>query len=172
MGNVQRALTGERFRGVRAVAFTLDGSLLVTANDQGTIVLCDPIVGAVLRTFTDDTARGTSAMAISGLGTTLATVNDTGVVDLWDMRLGVVQGALTGHAMRVNALAFHRQRLATAGDDGTLRVWDGPSRQALTMMRTDTPLRCCTWSPDGRVLFAGGRGGLFGYDYYPGVGNP
>ncbi|MET8957406.1 NB-ARC domain-containing protein [Streptomyces sp. NPDC004533] len=172
MGNVQRAMNSWGFRDVRAMAFTLDGSFLVTANDQGAIFVCDPITGALQRSFTHDIARGVRAIAVSGLGTTLATINDRGAVHLWDVHRGVVQGALTGHDGRVNAVAFHGERLATAGDDGTLRVWDGASRQVLTMMRTDTSLRCCTWSSDGRVLFAGGRGGLFGYEYHPGVGNP
>ncbi|WP_322741158.1 NB-ARC domain-containing protein [Streptomyces hygroscopicus] len=172
VGNVQRTLTGAGLQGVQTMIFSLDGSVLATANDQGSIGLWDPAAGAVRRTLTDGNIPGVRAIAISGDGTTLATVSSNGAVHIWDTTTGTVLGALTGHEGRVTAVAFNGRRLATAGDDGTLRVWDPHARQTLTMMRTDTPLRCCTWSPDGRVLFAGGRGGLFGYDYHPGTSSP
>lgn len=171
-GNVQRTLTGTGLQGVQAMAFSLDGSTFATADEQGTLGLWDPATGAARCTLTDENVRGVRAIAVDTDGSTLATISSDGLAHVWSVAAGTVQGALTGHEGRVTAAAFNGWRLATAGEDGAVRIWDSRSRQPLTVMRTDTPLRCCGWRPDGRALFAGGRGGLFGYDYHPGVGNP
>ncbi|MDX3136829.1 WD40 repeat domain-containing protein [Streptomyces europaeiscabiei] len=57
-------------------------------------------------------------------------------------------------------------RLATVGDDGTVRIWDTATGESLTMMRVNSNLSSCAWTPDGPTLFAGGARGLFAYDLH------
>lgn len=69
------------------------------------------------------------------------------------------QGALEGHAEPVRALAWSPQgdRLASASLDGTVRVWDVTSRQALHVLAGHADwVFSVAWSPDGARLVSGG----------------
>jgi len=59
-------------------------------------------------------------------GSLAATTDFAGVVQLWDLRTGKSIASFQGHAKRVlccefSPVGFH---LATAGDDGMLKIWD------------------------------------------------
>ncbi|WP_063804230.1 NB-ARC domain-containing protein [Streptomyces roseifaciens] len=167
---VRRTLpAGGALRHVRAMAFSPDGGTLATVDDQGSAALWNLAAGTAGRALTHHSIGALQSVAFSPDGTMLATVSSSGTVHIWDPGTGAVLRPLLHREGRATALAFSGRRLATVSEDGTLRIWDPSSGAALTLMRTDSPLRCCAWSADGRVLFAGGRGGLFGYDYHPGA---
>jgi WD40 repeat protein len=58
---------------------------------------------------------------------------------------------LHGHAQRVNSVAFSPdgKRLASAADDGAVKVWDATTGQELLTLRGG---RCVIFSPDGQHL--------------------
>src|SRR5262249_27691724 len=69
---------------------------------------------------------------------------------------------LTGHARAVRGLAFAAGggKLASAGDDAAVKVWDVAGRQELLTPRGHTnPVGCLAFTPDGKFLASGGRGG-------------
>jgi WD40 repeat protein len=75
-------------------------------------------------------------------------------VIVWDAATGVNAGTLLGHQGAVCALAFGPHgRLASAGDDRVVRIWDVASREELLSLPGHTNhVRGLTFSDDGRRL--------------------
>jgi WD40 repeat protein len=56
--------------------------------------------------------------------------------------------------------------LATAGGDGSVRIWDPATAGIRAAMRVDRPLADCAWSPSGQSLVVAGDAGLYHFTFY------
>ena len=79
-----------------------------------------------------------------------------GVVDVWDAGTEKRVSSLEGHTGIVNDLAFDPagERVATAGADGSVRIWDPRTgeQQVALRLATDVGASGVAFSPDGRRL--------------------
>ncbi|GAB4413845.1 MAG: hypothetical protein Kow00106_08760 [Anaerolineae bacterium] len=85
-------------------------------------------------------------------------LSDGARIWLYDAELRPL-GALEGHSQPVRALSWSPQgdRLASAGLDNTVRIWDVASRQTLQVLAGHTDwVFSVAWSPDGTRLVSGG----------------
>jgi WD40 repeat protein len=88
-------------------------------------------------------------------------------VKVWDARTGDPVGAIGRHDLQIWAMKFSRdgQRLATASNDGTVRVWAWDPARLKEMQEPELtlPVRAIgfgdrvAFSPDGRLLATAGQ---------------
>ena len=92
-------------------------------------------------------------MLAAALNSERATKKNRFTVHLWETPHGKLHFTLKGHTDKVNALAFtHRgHTLASASDDGTIRLWDASTgAQMLSLPSGKT--RALAFSTDGKIL--------------------
>ncbi|CCA70259.1 hypothetical protein PIIN_04198 [Serendipita indica DSM 11827] len=122
---------GEPLRGhegwIHAIAFSPDGSKIVSASDDTTIILWD----AFTRQQLGEPFRGheslINAVAFSPDGSRIVSASQDTTIRLWDATTGQQVGQpLRGHGGYVNTVAFSPDgsRIMSGSSDRTLRIWD------------------------------------------------
>jgi WD40 repeat protein len=108
---------------VTSVAFSPDSTLIATASDNATVVICKVSNGAPVRQLAGHTGSVTS-IAFSPDGSLLATGSDDGTARIWQTTADSYV-ILSGHAGGVTAVAFSPDGslVATASRDTTVRIW-------------------------------------------------
>jgi WD40 repeat protein/tRNA A-37 threonylcarbamoyl transferase component Bud32 len=142
-----------------AVAFSPDGARLVVGCNDGTARIWDAGTGQEIRALRGQ-GEPVHAVAFSPDGRHLATASQDGAVWVWDASTGERLRDLSGHAGAVHGLAYGRGgRLASAGDDKAVRVWDPAGRELLALRGHAGTLHALAFSPDGHRLASAGDDG-------------
>lgn len=148
-----RVLTGHT-DAVRAVAWSADGTQLVTAGRDGTLRSWNPVTGEILQTHTKF-PRWPDDIAWSPNGTRLATTGKN--IRIWNPATGEVVHTLRQRSVDAVAWSPDGSRLVIAVD-GTIRTWSPVSGDTvITPAGGTADVNEVTWSSDGTQLaFAGG----------------
>jgi len=144
-----------------ALALGPDGRMLAVAQGAigwGEVSLRDPRTGEEKKVLGKETTF-VDSIAFSSDGGTLATGSRDGNIRLLDVRRGAVRRTLPGHVGSVRRLAWlSPRRLASAGQDGIIRIWDPASGRLLDRVQAyEGGVTSLAVSPDGKVLAAGGE---------------
>jgi len=134
--NVARIHDGDHVTAVPAsgsVYAVFAGSRQIVTICQTSLALWD--TAGTLRSTIGGRDKLTTA-AISPDGTLLAVAIDTGVVRLYETKTGEQRGELIGHQGAVDAIEFTEDgaRIATAGKDLKVRVWDVVTMRLVTSL--------------------------------------
>lgn len=144
---------------VLAIAFSPDGSMLVTASRDNTLKLWSAPGGKWLGTFSGHMAD-VNLLAISPDSSLAASSSPDYTIRLHSLPDGRTRSALIGHTGAIRAMAFvpGGRLLASASDDTTVRIWsiaDARSERVLTGFRE--PVQSLDIGGNGQVLAASSR---------------
>jgi WD40 repeat protein/serine/threonine protein kinase len=145
---------------VNFVAWSPDGTRLLTTSDDGTARVWDTQTGAellVLSEYTAEVAEG--KWSSDGLQIAIASLD--GTANVWDASTGDVILTLV-HPAPVLSIAWSpdRTRIAIACLDNTAVIWDAQTGGQLAVLSAHTgPLERADWSPDGTRLATTGKDG-------------
>ncbi|MGH3773979.1 MAG: WD40 repeat domain-containing protein, partial [Pseudonocardiaceae bacterium] len=145
---------------VQAVAWSPDGTRLLTGGTDGIIRVWDATTAELLHQLTGHTG-GVHAVAWSPDGTRLLTGGTDSTVRVWDATTAELLHQLTGHTGGVQAVAWSPDgtQLLTGGTGGA-RVWDATTAELLHQLTGNTGwVLAVAWSPDGTRLLTGGFDG-------------
>jgi len=130
-----------------------DGSRLASATHHDPPKVWDAVTGAIRLKFDEEDADG-FAVAWSPDGRQLATAHGD-KIQLRHAETGKVHLSLRGHSGRIRTLDWRpdSKRLAAAGEDGPLWIWDVADGRCLGSLPGHVDgVSCVRWSPDGMSL--------------------
>jgi hypothetical protein len=159
---------------IRAVAFSPNGRLLLTASWDGTARLWDAATGEEQgRPFRHEKQQKTQEIwsaAFSPDGRKVVTVGAGGLVRLWDIareREPVVpEGYKRGTLIRPVAFRPGGQQFLIGGQDNCVRLWDAGTGKPVTLktrkpvvLKHENFVLAAAFSPDGQTVLTGSQDG-------------
>lgn len=154
-----RTLRGHRTT-VESVAFSPDGTRLLTGSDDHSAKLWDARTGALLQTFPLKNEVWSVAFSPDGCRAIFAVLNNT--AELWDLTQNRCIRVLRGHTNWVVQACFSPdgRRILTTSRDGTARLWEASSeRELLALKGHEYQVNSVRFSPDGNQVATAGEDG-------------
>ncbi|CAG9466953.1 unnamed protein product [Pedinophyceae sp. YPF-701] len=156
---------------VLAVQFSPDGKRLASGSGDHTVRLWDLNTQLPMREGKGHKGW-VQCVSWSPDGAMLASGSVDGEVCLWDPKTGELKGRMRGHKKAIMGMAWEPahlawpcRRLATAGQDGSVRVWNAVRRQSEFVMSQHTrAVSCVRWGGDGLIYSASRDGSIKAWD--------
>ena len=162
--DIRSAATGESVRAWRGhdidindVAYSPDGSLLLTTGDDGTVAAWDPGTGATVSAYADGPAEVWGPAASPDNAVMAAAWPTDDVVRIIDVTTGRVRREIAIDNPHRTAFSPDGTKLAiTSRVPGGLSIVDVASGDRVISLPFSTPVDDVSWSPDGRWIATAG----------------
>jgi WD40 repeat protein len=140
---------------VTTLAYTPDGTKLLTGSSASTIHLWNLANGTILSTLA--TPNPVYSIAISPDGTKFAVGMSGNDIQAWNLADFSPAGTFGGHTSSVYAVAFSADntKLASGSSDGTIRIWDVPTATTLKILTDGYTVTSVVFSPDNVTVCSG-----------------
>jgi WD40 repeat protein len=157
-GQLLRELQGHRAI-VTQLAISPNGRWLASASADGTVNLRSLPEGDLVRTFSP-TREVINDVAFSSDGALLAAVG-AGAAWIWDVeeKQKPDDSYRPSRSLAVARFSPDGSRIASAGEDGTVRLWNGSGTHLSSWLEHEGPVYDLCFSPDGRFLASVGLDG-------------
>ncbi|WP_437534891.1 pentapeptide repeat-containing protein [Sorangium sp. So ce726] len=133
-----------------SVAFSLDGTALVSGSSDNSVRLWDARTGELRKTLSGH-RTSVPSIAFSPDGTALASGSSDDSVHLWDACTGELRRTLSGHQGMVRSVAFSPDgtALASGSSDSSIRLWDARTGRCIAVLYAlgDAALACVEGTP-------------------------
>ncbi len=147
----------------RRIDYLGDGKTAVTGSRDGDLRVWDTASGRELRHIDGAHAGRVQWVAGSPDGARIASTGDDALAKIWDARDGRLFHTLAGHDGPVlGAVWLAGGAVATAGVDGTIRVWTAEGTPRCASAPLGQALIGLTAAPDGRSIVARAEGPVSG----------
>jgi CubicO group peptidase (beta-lactamase class C family) len=152
----------QRFRGhtlwVRSVAFSPDGTRIVSASNDRSVRLWDRKTGAELKRLEGHTGS-VASVAVSPDSNWAVSGGWDRTIRLWNLKDPQAHKPIrtfSGHAHIVTSVVFSpdNRLILSASADRTVRLWDPDSGQEIHCFSHPTGVLSAAFSPDGRRLLS------------------
>jgi WD40 repeat protein/serine/threonine protein kinase/TPR repeat protein len=146
-------VTGDTDR-VRSVAFSSDGTRVVTTSYDKTTRIWDAGTGHLVMLLSADTDRVISA-AFSPDGLHVVTGSFDKIIRIWDADTGREALQLKGHTDRIRSVAYSPDggKIVSGSYDNTARIWDAATgREIRTLSGHTEMVTSAAFSSDGRRI--------------------
>jgi eukaryotic-like serine/threonine-protein kinase len=146
---------------VETLQFNRGGTRLLSSGQDGVVKVWD--VSLPSDTPVLEGHRGWAFSAVFQPGGTIAATGGWGIIHFWDPATGHHLRAIDGpHPAEVRALAYSPdgKALASAGEEGTIKIWEGESDAPRFWINAQQGrLYALAYSPDGKDLVSAGADG-------------
>ncbi|CAD5909305.1 nSTAND1 domain-containing NTPase [Planktothrix agardhii] len=158
-GNLKQTLDDHKGT-VRSANFNQDGTLLGTVSDDQTAIIWDLKKGSIKHILSGHT-NTVRSIDFSADNQIIATTSYDGTIKLWNQQ-GKLIDTLEKYPDRVYSVSFspilHEKLMATASEDGTIKLRDlkiTQSRDKPETSQPEAPIYSVAFSPDGTILATG-----------------
>lgn len=148
----QRRFFGEIAPGGVEIAFSPDGSRIVTGAEDGNVRLWDVMAGKSDFLYAHAGVRA-PVVGFAGSGAYVVSGGTTGTVHRWDIAMASLE-VLGTHGGYIERMAVSRDGndVVTAGADGTVRVWHVATGESQVFRGFTGRATAAAISPDGLTL--------------------
>jgi WD40 repeat protein len=157
VSHLEQIVISENTDRVGDLAFSPDGRMLASANNDHTVKIWDTASGHLL--YTLQHSGYVWRVMFAADGRTIISGGADGNVSCWDVASGKLQNTLGGHNGEVTAIALSpdRQLLASCGGyrSGIGKLWDAKTLEPKCDLEKAHFVSSFAFSHDGKVLFGG-----------------
>ncbi|RYP12752.1 hypothetical protein DL767_011135 [Monosporascus sp. MG133] len=146
---------------VKSVAFSPDGSRIVSGSEDCTIKIWDAKSGKEVHTL-KGYRFSVASVAFSPDGSRIVSGSEDRTIKIWDTKSGKEVRTLEGYWSPVKSVAFSPDgsRIVSGLYNDTVKIWDAKSgKEVRTLKGYWSPVNSVAFSPDGSYIVSGSYGG-------------